>query len=276
MRALAVWIACAACGGDGKPMSTKTFGGDRPADLKTPTQLTPGKQYPLVVLLHGFTANGFAQSALFQMNALTTTDAALWIAPDGTTNLSGKQFWNAGPECCDFNDQNPDDVTYLGELVDEIKAEWPIDEGQVFFIGHSNGGYMSYRMALERADMIAGIMSLAGNVPTVSATPSQPVSVLHLHGTADAVVPYTGTLGAVVDVEKWAAHDGCTSTTRSLTVTLDLDTAVSGSETTGETTMGCPSGVAVELWKMEGSGHIPLLVTTFATTVFDWLAAHKR
>jgi len=279
MRSLPVlFVVLAACGSDSadKPMSTKTFGGDRPADLKTPPTLTEGKQYPLVVLLHGFTTTGFGQSAFFHMAELTTTDAALWIAPDGLANSSGQQFWNAGPECCDNENQNPDDVGYLSSLVDDIEAEWPIDAKQVFFIGHSNGGYMSYRMALERADMVAGIMSLAGNVPTVSATPSQPVSVLHLHGTADATVPYSyAGMGAVTDVNAFAALDGC-GTTRSATVTLDLDTSIAGTETTGETTVGCPAGVAVDLWTMEGSGHIPLLATSFATTVLEWLVAHKR
>lgn len=275
MRLFVPLLLVAACGSDpGKPMSTKTFGGDRPADLKTPTTLTPGKDYPLVVLLHGFTATGFAQSALFQMNALTTANAALWIAPDGTVNLSGQQFWNAGPECCDRDNQNPDDVTYLGSLVDEIKAEWPIDDDQVFFIGHSNGGYMSYRMALERADMIAGIMALAGDVPTVPGTPTAPVSVLHLHGTLDATVPYAAS--AIGSVETWAMHDGCTSTARTATVTLDLDTTIAGSETKGETTTGCPAGVGVELWTMEGSSHIPILTTSFATTVVEWLTDHAR
>lgn len=283
MRAALLILVLAACGSDGgKPMSTKTFGGDRPADLETPTTLTAGKQYPLIVLLHGFGANGFAQSAFFHMQKLTALDAALWIAPDGTTNSTGKQFWNADPACCDLEGQNPDDVGYLGRLVEDIEAEWPVDPDQVFFIGHSNGGFMSYRMACERADLIAGITSLAGNAASTpsSCNPSRPVSVLHMHGTADATVPYTGGTtfgggGAVSSVEQWAAHDAC-GTTRTPTVTLDLDTVVAGSETHGETTAGCGSDVAVDLWTMEGSGHIPGFNDMIPGVIFDWLLAHKR
>ena len=137
---------------------------------------------------------------------------------------------------------------------------------------------MSYRMACERADLIAGVMSLAGNAATTpsNCTPSQPVSVLHLHGTADGTVPFAANgMGAEPSVTQWATHDGC-GTTRSATVTLDLDTQVTGSETSGQATSGCPGNVGVELWTMTDSGHIPLLVDTFATTVFDWLSAHKR
>jgi polyhydroxybutyrate depolymerase len=273
----------AACGGsESKPMSTTTFGGGRPVELRTPSDLTAGKQYPLVVVLHGFTATGLLQAAYFQAADLTDADAALWIAPDGTTNNAGQQFWNADSACCDFNHQNPDDVGYLGSLVDDIIEEWPIDENQIFFVGHSNGGYMSYRMACERADRIAAVISLAGNASSApsACTPSQPVSVLHMHGTADGTVPYSGGsgvggVGAVSSVEQWAGHNDC-QTTRTATVTLDLDTAIGGAETHGETLGGCPSGVGIDLWTLEGSGHIPSFNNSIAMTLFDWFAAHKR
>jgi polyhydroxybutyrate depolymerase len=276
MRALALVMLLVACGESGGP-PPKTYGGDRPADLKTPPTLTEGKEYPLVVVLHGFTATGFVQYAYFNASALVNSDRALVIAPDGIANSQGQQFWNADPACCDFGRQNPDDVAYIGGLIDDILADWPIDKNQVYIIGHSNGGYMAYRMACERADVIAGIGSLAGNAATTASMcqPSKPVSVLHMHGTLDDTVPFNGSPGAVYDVAQWATHDGC-GTTRTATVTLDLDTQVTGSETRGETTSGCPSGVAVDLWTMEGSSHIPIFTTTAIDEIFGWLTAHKR
>jgi polyhydroxybutyrate depolymerase len=275
---LAVLLALAACGSEPSGPRTKTFGGARPADLKTPDTLEDGKQYPLVVVLHGFGANGFAQYAFFNIGSLVTAGSVLAIAPDGTANSAGRLFWNADPACCDFEGQNPDDVTYIGSLIEDIAAEWPVDPNQVYVIGHSNGGYMAYRMACERADLIAGIVSLAGNASTTASacTPSRAVSVLHLHGTLDEAVPYVeGGTGAVADVTQWATHDGCGST-RTATVTLDLDTLVAGSETHGETTGGCPTKVAVDLWTLEGSSHIPIFAPAIATTLLDWLTAHKR
>jgi polyhydroxybutyrate depolymerase len=282
MRALPLLLFLIACGESSDGPRTKTFGGQRPADLETPDMLVEGKQYPLVVVLHGFGANGFAQYAYFHLSSLVTSGQVLAIAPDGTTNSGGMQFWNADPACCDFGGQNPDDVGYLGGLIEDVIAEWPVDPDQVYVIGHSNGGYMAYRMACERADLIAGIVSLAGNAASIasSCAPSQAVSVLHLHGTLDDAVPYTGGsgvggVGAVASVTQWATHDGCGST-RAPTVTLDLDTLVVGSETHGEATAGCPPGTAVDLWTLEGSGHIPIFDATIATTLLDWLTAHGR
>jgi polyhydroxybutyrate depolymerase len=268
------WLV--ACGGDdgGRGPRTKIFGGDRPAELKTPASIVDGMRYPLLLVLHGFGANGFVQNAYFGTSALPAARDVFVIAPDGTTNSAGRQFWNADPACCDFEGQAPDDVAYLGGLIDDISAEWPIDPGAVFVLGHSNGGYMAYRLACERADAIAAIGSLAGNAATNAAacTPSRAVSVLHLHGTLDDAVPFEG---ANRSVTQWAAHDGC-GTTRTATASLDLDTAVAGAETQGETTAGCPAGVAVDLWTMEGSSHVPALATTFAPTVLDWLLAQAR
>lgn len=280
MRALAVVVLLAACSDSSSSPPPKTYGGDRPADLHTPMTLTDGKQYPLVVILHGYSANGFAQYAYFHADQLVAADKALVIAPDGLVNSSGKQFWNADPTCCDLDHTNPDDVAYIGGLIDDISADWPIDKSQVYLIGHSNGGFMSYRMACERADVIAGIASLAGNASSdpSKCNPTKPVSVLQLHGTADAVVPYDGSslgIGAVGDVMQWAQKDGCTGS-RSGNGQADLDSAVAGEETKKEATGGCPTGVGVDLWKLEGSSHVPLLQTSAIDQIFDWLVAHKR
>lgn len=282
---LALLVACGGGGGDSQDAAPRPtlFGGTRPVEIKAPATLTPGKLYPLVLVLHGYGANGFAQAAYLQMSGLPAADQALVLAPDGTPNASGQQFWNADPACCDFGNQNPDDVAYLGGLIDEVSATWPVDPSAVFVIGHSNGGFMAYRLACERADVISAIGSLAGLASSnaASCTPSRPVAVLQLHGTADATVPYAatgsgiGAVGAEGSVVQWASHNGC-GTARTAGTTLDLDSSVVGAETTPSVTTGCPAEGAVELWRMEGSGHIPILANGFGTTLFAWFQSHQR
>jgi polyhydroxybutyrate depolymerase len=281
-RSLAMTFVLVACGSssdntespDAGGPRNRIFGGDRPAELKTPATLTEGKQYPLLVVLHGFGANGFVQTAYFGVGGLPAEDKVLLIAPDGTVDANGKQFWNADSACCDFGNKNPDDVAYIGGLIDDISDEWPVDKNQVYILGHSNGGYMAYRMACERADAIAAIASLAGNASSTpsACTPSQHVNVAHLHGTADSTVPYSG---ATPSVEQWAAKNGC-GTTRTETTAIDIDNNVAGAETHVQPTAGCPDNGAVELWTMEGSSHIPVMNAMFATTMLDWFTAHKR
>src|SRR5439155_9419384 len=137
----------------------------------------------------------------------------------------------------------------------------------------SNGGYMAYRMACERADVVTNIVVLAGAAASDPAAcqPSRGVEVLHLHGTLDTTVPYDST--ASQSVTQWAMHDGC-GTTRTAGAAMDLDRVVAGAETKTFTTAGCPPGISVDFWSIEGAGHIPSLSNDFASTVYDYFLAH--
>jgi polyhydroxybutyrate depolymerase len=276
LRALAV-LVLAACGTSSpKPKPPTTFGGDRPTDLQVPPMLVHGQQYPLVLILHGYGANGFLQQAYFGMNDLAKQGLAFVLAPDGLTDSTGSEFWNADPACCDYDHKNPDDVGYLGGLIDDVSAAWPIDPQRVYVIGHSNGGYMAYRLACDRSDVVTNIVVLAGAAASdpSTCTPHRPVSVLHMHGTADAEVPYTP--AAESSVAQWAQHDGCAAT-RTAGASLDLDTSLPGAETTTGTYDGCPVGITVELWTIQGAMHVPALdQRSFGTLILQYLEAHQR
>jgi polyhydroxybutyrate depolymerase len=140
-------------------------------------------------------------------------------------------------------------------------------------------------MALDSADLIAGIASLAGPVPVLG-TPSERVNVLHIHGTADATVSYfdsTGTnpntplfYGAPHCIQMWAGYNGATDCVTDPAPSLDLDSSLAGLDTTVTRYVNCPPGGAVELWTINGGGHIPTLSTSFAPKVIDWLLAHPK
>jgi polyhydroxybutyrate depolymerase len=271
----------AACGGSSEsgPRPT-TFGDDRPVDIKVPPGFDDSKDYPLIIGLHGYTSNGFVHATYFGLTKLVSEDKALLLSPDGTLDNGGAQFWNADPVCCDFNNKMPDDVGYIGKLIEDVIETYPVDKSRVFVIGHSNGHFMAYRMACERPDLITAIAGLAGAASSVpaSCTPERTVNVLHIHGTADATVPYTGgglgSGGAEASVQQWAGHDGC-ATTLTAGASFDLEGALAGSETQA-LAAGCPSGVAVELWKVEGGSHVPNWGPTFTPTLWQWLDDHPR
>ena len=105
------------------------------------------------------------------------------------------------------------------------------------------------------------------------------MSVLQIHGTADATVAYAGGRfgaatqypGAEETAARWRAIDGCTDVADTAAPPRDLDNAVSGPETT--VTMyvdGCEDGTRVELWRMENSGHVPMLTASFTSAVMDF------
>src|SRR4051812_47387816 len=204
----AVTASASACGSsnggdddDDGGQRTTMFGGDRPTQLQVPLDFVDdGTLYPLVVVLHGYSASGFVQSAYFGMRP--TPAGTFVLAPDGLTDSSGNEYWNADPACCDFDHSGVDDSTYLGDLIADVAHTWPIDPKAIHLIGHSNGGFMSYRMACDHADLIASIVVLAGAAASDASTctPSEPVAVLHMHGTLDESVPYSV---AQPSVDQW-------------------------------------------------------------------------
>ena len=170
---------------------------DRPARLIAPPEHDGVTELPIVFLLHGYGASATVQDAYFMASAEARRSGYYLVLPDGTMDASGRRFWNATPACCDFAPTGVDDVAYLTGLLDEAVAALPIDEDRVYFIGHSNGGFMSYRMACELSDRIAAIVSLAGSdfIGDMDCVPTQPVSVLQVHGDMDETIGYAGTAG---------------------------------------------------------------------------------
>ncbi|MFT3917215.1 MAG: alpha/beta hydrolase-fold protein [Anaeromyxobacteraceae bacterium] len=285
-----VALALGACGGAGDPAPAGAdplvYGGARPVRLQVPASVEPGKTYPLVLLVHGYGASGTLQQLYFGLGPSTLPGGAFLLAPDGTSDGSSR-FWHANDVCCAFGPAQPDDVAYLGGLLDAVAAEWPIDPARVLVLGHSNGAFMAYRLACDRADRVTAIAGLAGAASSIDGSgcaPAKPVSVLHLHGTADQTVAYGGGMllpggpaypGAVASTEQWAAHDGC-GTSWTAGAARDLVSTLAGAETATAAAGGCPAGVAVERWTMTGAPHVPALTADFSAQVLGWLAEHPR
>ena len=150
----------------------------------------------------------------------------------------------------------------------------------VYFFGHSNGGFMSYRMACDHADRITAIGSLAGSDAWTECTPSQPVSVLQVHGDMDDTISYDGVnLGypsAPDAAARWAALGGCADTTTPGDA-LDIDTGLDGAETTvANYETGCTDADA-SLWTIVGGAHLPAFTGgPFSAELLSWLDARRR
>ena len=255
---------------------------DRPFKLHVPTTYAAGTKVPLVVLLHGFTSNAAEAESYFKLTAQSDRRGFLYAMPDGTKDSRGDQFWNATDACCAFYGRDVDDSGYLYRLVQTVKARYAVDPQRVYFVGHSNGGFMAYRMACDHAAEITAIVSLAGamvNDPALC-TPSRPVSVLQIHGTADETIAFTGGANgsqpypsAEAGLAAWRGYNGCGDVAAS-GAPIDLDSSLAGAETTVTSyRTGCRAGTRVELWSIAGGRHVPALTEAFPGAVVDFLLA---
>jgi polyhydroxybutyrate depolymerase len=275
-------------GGDGGSGGTITTdfeaGGPRPVTVHVPSTYDPDIPTPLLILLHGYTASGALQNTYFGLAAVAEERGILYAYPDGTVDSMGDQFWNATDTCCDFYGSGVDDVGYLLGLVDEIEAKVNVDPKRIYFAGHSNGGFMSYRLACEASDRIAAVVSLAGSTfaDPADCVATAPLSVLQIHGDMDEVVAYEG--GAFVSGSYPSAADttahfatlaGCGGLATS-GAPLDLDPALAGDETTVEAYADCTAGYGVELWTIAGGSHVPALNPDFPNWLVDFMFAHPK
>jgi polyhydroxybutyrate depolymerase len=257
---------------------------ERPFDVFAPTSYDPATPTPLVIMLHAFGATSDLQEVFFQLQPLAEERGFLYVRPNGTINAIGRGFWNATDACCGFG-ATVDDSAYLLKVIEKVEAEFNVDPKRIFLVGHSNGGFMSYRMACDHADKIAAIASLAGATfaDVEKCDPSEPVSVLQIHGTADGTIAYDG--GSLLGIEHpsapvtaatWAAYDGCDATSIDAAGALDLDVSLAGNDTSTASYEGCPPGIAVELWTIEGGAHIPLRTDDMSIGIIDFLFAHPK
>jgi polyhydroxybutyrate depolymerase len=245
------------------------------------------------MLLHGYQSSSDKVERYFDLQPAAARGGFIYVRPNGTKDRSGDQFWNATDACCDMTGTGVDDSAYLAQLIADLKARYPVDPRRVYLIGHSNGGFMAYRMACDHADAIAAIVSLAGAMTADlrTCTPSTHVSVLEVHGTADDLIPYRGGSirghefpAATVTVEDWARLDRCAARPRpraALDVIGQPDIRfsappIAGADTSVLAYPRCAATTTVELWTIRGGGHIPGLTPRFTTEVIDFLLAHPK
>ena len=240
---------------------------------------------PLVILLHGYGSFGEEAEAYMKLRPLADSRGFLYATPDGTLDSASKRFWEGTDACCDLFAAGVDDSTYLSNLITQIEARYSVDAKRVYLIGHSNGAFMSFRMACDHSEQIAAVATLAGAMfqDVAKCKDTQPVGVLHIHSDVDTQNEYGGGTivaqypGAVTSVNDWVAFDGCTTTADTTAAPLDLDQAVSGAETTvTRYETGCKPGGGATLWTMHGSDHVPKLTPAFAPAVIDYLFAHAK
>ncbi len=249
-----------------------------------PSSYSKNSSVPLVVLLHGYGSTGAQQESYMKFESVAEKNKFILVYPDGTIDSSGRRFWNATDACCDFFSAVADDV-YLLSILKEMESNYSIDAKRIYFVGHSNGGFMSYRMACKNPDRIAAIASLAGAsfFKATDCGAKNSVSVLQVHGTKDETILYEGgqILGnsypsAFASASQWATVNQCTQNAVSRSTKLDLEGNIAGDETSIKAWNNCQNSSEVELWTVENATHIPTLSSTFATKIWEFFAAHPK
>ena len=260
--------------------------GDRTV-LALPVDFVDGET-PLIVSLHGYAGDSIYHSTYLPLHERMNVDGFALLLPNALPNSAGHPAWNPTDRCCDGGKAGQDDVAYLTELV--VEATSARNFGPLYFFGYSNGGFMAYHMACKALVGLRAVVSLAGTsyLEDSSCAGATPVSVLHIHGTADNVILYGGGetqpdpqsdgervfyASAEDMVTRWSRRAGCDWPQQAQPdARLDLDQSVLGPETqVFRPEPGCAEGISIELWSGVDSGHGPSYGDAFMDGLLDWL-----
>lgn len=208
---------------------------------------------PLVLNLHGYTSNNLQQEFYGDFRPIADTANFIIVHPNGTLDGSNSRYWNVG-----FFPSSVDDLGFLLALIDTLSLTYNIDANRIYSTGMSNGGFMSYKLACE-TNRFAAIASVTGGMTLAmhtSCSPSKPLPVMEIHGTADATVPYVGSainLHTDSVVSYWRQWNHCNP---SPVMTYVPNTVLTDGATAEHYVYGNgDNGTSVEFYKIIGGGH---------------------
>ncbi len=223
--------------------------------LYIPDGYTGATAVPLLFNFHGFGSTASEQMAYGDFRPIADSEGFLLVHPQGTL-FAGITHWNVGGWT---TGSTVDDVGFTEALLDALSLEYNIDATRVYSTGMSNGGYMSFLLACQLSERFAAIASVTGSMTPETydeANPQHPTPILQIHGTADSVVPYEGTVWSKsIDevIEYWVDYDNC-DPLPVITALPDIDPE-DGSTVEHIVYYDGDNGVAVEHFKVIGGDH---------------------
>ncbi len=230
--------------------------------LFTPDAPRPPAGLPLVVAMHGGAGTAEQMMGFSRFNAIAAGEGFAVAYPQGLSRQ-----WNDGRIFRGRDAAGPDDVAFIRAVVADIAARTALDRKRIFATGISNGGFMSFRLACEAADLFAAIAPVTAQLSAnlgARCRPSAKVAVLIINGTAHPIVPYAGgevraflvPRGEIWSTDRtlgfWAKHNGCAGAP-DVRALADRDTA-DASRVIEVAHTRC-AGAPVRLLRIEGGGH---------------------
>jgi polyhydroxybutyrate depolymerase len=233
-------------------MTIRFQGLDRTFQVHLPAGYTGDTETPLLFVLHGSGSSGGAMRGQTEMDRVADALGFIVVYPDA------EPAW-AYPGS-DAAQRGIDDVAFIEDLIDRLRNLLVVDARRIYATGFSMGGFLTHALACHLADRFAGVASVAATMPSAlgdDCAPARHLSVLMVHGTLDASVPFggdsaRGRLSVDASMGLWARANGC-AVAPSI-AQLGADSAA-GIALRRETYGGCDGGAATALDALEGGRH---------------------
>ncbi|GAA1812766.1 hypothetical protein GCM10009682_37530 [Luedemannella flava] len=208
--------------------------------LRIPDNYDMNRPYRLIFGFHwrGGTANDVDSGGTDGYNwsyyglRAQANNSTIFVAPQGFNN----GWANSGGE----------DLTLVDDLVALLQSGLCVDTTQLFALGFSYGGGMSYAIACARATVFRAVAVYSGAQLSGCSGGSQPIAYMGLHGLGDSVLSISN--GRSLR-DRFVRNNGCTAQNPPEPTQGSLSHRVT-------TYSGCRSGYPV-VWAAFDGGHTP-------------------
>ena len=241
--------------------------------IHIPEGLTSQDALPLVFVFHGYQESDTSARNYTGFDQIADANSFIVVYPNGSGSSSTRS-WN-GSGCCGYALQNEvDEPAFVRAILADVETLLSVDAKRIYATGFSNGALLSYRLACEMSDTFAAVAPAGGVLMYEPCAPQQPVSLMHVHGMQDSVVPFEGGGSGIQfppveeSLNAWTTLDGCSG---------EEQTEQDGILT--HTTYGvCEPGISVELYAIDGIGHSwpSQYVLPISQTIWEFFAAHPK
>lgn len=153
--------------------------------LILPDPAAPKAPFAALMFFHGWQGSAEETAADPGLRALATRLGIALIAPDG----AGRTWSYPGSP-----GRHRDEFAFVGRVLDDVAARFPVDSSRIMASGFSQGGSMVWYLACRMPERFRAFAPVAGAfwepLPASCAGPRP--ALVHTHGTADGTVPLAG------------------------------------------------------------------------------------
>lgn len=163
--------------------------------IMVPEEMEEGKQYPLVLFLHGAGERGNDNTAQLEwgVHAFSNPEFREWnpsivIAPQ----VPEDSYWgnlNWREDGTELTDEPSTPLELAHQLVLQTVEDFPVDENRLYITGLSMGGFGTWDMITRHPDLFAAAMPVCGGGDPTKAHLLVDMPIWNFHGANDNVVP---------------------------------------------------------------------------------------
>ena len=225
-------------------------GSERIYLLRIPLDLDDSKPAPVVFIFHGM-EEGPRDMIKAGFNAVADQKNIVLVYPAVVSHSS---------------------TDYIEQILQDLDDFVNIDPSRIYAMGFSLGGKLAYHIACDLSDTFAAFAAVSGMaICGTSHNSERAVSIIHIHGLGDTLVPYeTGRYGMPpVDetISYWVQFNQC-----AISPLVDKTGKISHTVYSQ-----CRDGAVIELYTIDGLGHkVPTKEISSAQVIWDFFDAHPK